>query len=382
MFARLVGAQVFTLMMLSGLLIAARVQAQRSLDIDPSVISAGMGGASSAVSWSAEPNYWANPALLGYYDGVRWQWSNTRLIPELSPDVRFTTKRATLAYWGVGIETAGSPVSGMGGLRLDYGSTEGTDPSGNPTGTFAAFENVEAFGIGVSLANLAGSLLALSGDELPEIAKHFDVAFGYASKHTDVDLGPGLFKQSYDAHDRGLLLRGGVDAGAPGGNRIALDASYGRAEINYDGEVASSRTTRDGVAMRVAVHRPPASASSGSWFHRSLMRAIQPLVAVTFAIDREVVEPRFIAGSTLNHQGGELTILNVLSMRVGHIEHRANDIDGGTFGLGVALPIGDFAGVRYDYGQFPQWQDSGLKDQRRHSYSIFMNPLAMRREKQ
>src|SRR5438445_9022278 len=39
---------------------------------DPSVISAGMGGASAAVAWSAEPNYWANPALLGYYQGIRW----------------------------------------------------------------------------------------------------------------------------------------------------------------------------------------------------------------------------------------------------------------------------------------------------------------------
>ena len=381
MFARLVRAHVFTLVMLSGLLIAARVQAQRSLDIDPSVISAGMGGASSAVSWSAEPNYWANPALLGYYDGVRWQWSNTRLIPELSPDVRFTTKRATLACWGIGIETAGSPVSGMGGLRLDYGQSQSTDPSGNPTGTFAAFENVGAVGIGVSLANLAGSLLARSGDELPEIAKHFDVAFGYASKHTDIDLGP-VARYSTEAHDRGLLLRGGVGAGVPGGTRMLLDASYARAELSYDGGTLSPGTTRDGLAMHLAVHHPFASASTGSWFHRSLMRAIQPLAALTLASDHEVVAPGFIAGSTLDHQGAELTMLNVLSMRVGHIRDRANDIDGGTFGLGIALPIWDFAGVRYDYGQFPHSQDSGLKDQHRHSYSIFLNPLTMRRERQ
>ena len=275
MFARLVRAHVFTLLMLSGLLIAARVEAQRSLDIDPSVISAGMGGASSAVAWGAEPNYWANPALLGYYDGLRWQWSNTRLIPELAPDVRFTTKRATLAYWGIGIETAGSPISGMGGLRLSYGESQGTDPSGNPTGTFAAFENVEAVGIGVSLANLAGSLLALRGKELPEVARHFDIAFGYASKHTDVDLGPGLFKESTTAHDRGLLLRGGVGAGIPGGTRILLDGSYARAELSYDGGTLSPGTTRDGIAMRLAVRHPFASASTGSWFHRSLMRAIR-----------------------------------------------------------------------------------------------------------
>jgi hypothetical protein len=380
MFARLVRAHVFTLAMLSGLLIAARVQAQRSLDIDPSVISAGMGGASSAVVWGAEPNYWANPALLGYYDGLRWQWSNTRLIPELAPDVKFTTKRATLAYWGIGIETAGSPFSAPGGLRLDYGQSQGTDPSGNPTGTFDAFENVEALGIGVSLANLAGSLLAKNSEELPEIAKHFDIALGYAYKHADVDLGPGLYRLSFRQHDRGLLLRGGVGAGVPGGTRILLDGSYGRAELSYDGGTPSPGTTRNGFAARLAIQHPFASASTGSWFHRSLMRAIQPLAAVTLATDHEVVAAGFIPGSTLDHQGAELTMLNVLSMRVGHIEDRANYIDGGTFGLGVALPIGDFAGVRYDYGQVPHAQGSGLKDQQRHSYSIFMNPLAMRRE--
>lgn len=377
MFARLVRAHVFTMVALAGLVFAARAQAQITFQLDPSVISAGMGGASSAVSWSAEPNYWANPALLGYYDGLRWQWGRTRLVPDLAPDVHFTTNRVTLGYWGIGVESAGSPV---GSLRLDYGSSSGTDPSGNPTGTFSAYENVDALGIGVSLSTLASSLLALSGGELPEVAKHFDVALGYASKETESVLGPG-FSLRTKAHDRGMLLRGGVGgAVAPGRTGLSFDLSYGLAELGYGDQFASSTSSRDGIAARFAIQHPPTSVSTGSWFHRSLIRAIQPLVAIGYAYDHEEVSPGFFAGFTVKRYGAELTMLNLLSLRFGHVQDRSGDIDGATFGVGLALPVGDFAGARYDFAQYPE--STALKDLQRHSFSVFMNPLAMRREMQ
>jgi hypothetical protein len=376
MFTHLVRARrCFTLCALLGILIAARADAQGSLVLDPSVISAGMGGASSAVPWTAEPNYWANPALLGYYDGVRWQWGRTQLIPDLSENVHFTTNRVTLGYGGLGIESAGSPV---GGLRLDFGSSFGTDPSGNPTGPIEAFENTEALGFGVSVANLASSILALSGSELPEIVRHFDVALGYANKRTEVELAPG-FSESTTAHDRGVLLRGQVGgAVGPGGTGVRFDASYSRAELSYDQQINSPRMNRDGVALRFAVEHPLASASTGTWFHRSLMQAMQPVVALGYAYDNEEVAPGFFGGYTVKHHGAELTMLNVLSLRFGHVQDRTGGIDGATFGFGVALPIGDFAGARYDFAQYPESSD--LKDLRRHSFSIFVNPLAMRRE--
>jgi len=43
------------------------------LEIDPSTRSAGMAGAASAVYWGTDPNYWANPALLGYASGIRYE---------------------------------------------------------------------------------------------------------------------------------------------------------------------------------------------------------------------------------------------------------------------------------------------------------------------
>jgi len=364
----------FKALALSGLLIATRAQAQGSLAIDPSVISAGMGGASSAAAWSAEPNYWANPALLGYYDGVRWQWGRTRLIPDLASDVHYTTNRITLGYGGLGIESAG-PV---GGMRLDFGSSIGTDPSGNPTGPIDAFEGTDALGFGVSLANLASSILALNGSELPDVARHLDVALGYARKHVDSQLAPG-FTTSTTAHDRGLLLRGQVGGPAPpGGTGVRFDASYSRAELSYDQDVTSPRMDRDGVAMRLAIEHPLSSGGADTWYRRSLMRALQPVLALGYAYDQEQVGPGIFGGYTVKHHGVELTMLNVLSLRFGHVEDRVGDIDGATFGYGVALPVGDFAGARYDFAQYPE--SSNLSDLHRHSFSIFMNALALRRD--
>src|SRR5437016_1615587 len=98
-------------------------RAQSAGRLDPSVISAGMGGASVGVAWSAEPNYWANPALLGYYQGIRWQWSRTRLLPDFLPDAYFASSRFVLGGSGVGMSLIGRPFDGMGNVRLDYGSS-------------------------------------------------------------------------------------------------------------------------------------------------------------------------------------------------------------------------------------------------------------------
>ncbi|MGH7729992.1 MAG: hypothetical protein ACRENJ_01940 [Candidatus Eiseniibacteriota bacterium] len=64
----------------------AAAQAARSLREDPSVRSAGMGGASTA-DGSDDLNAWANPALLGHTSGLRYRWNNTRFLPDLASDV-------------------------------------------------------------------------------------------------------------------------------------------------------------------------------------------------------------------------------------------------------------------------------------------------------
>ena len=97
----------------------ARAQGSgRSLDLDPSVRSSGMGGASNAVFWD-ETNPWSNPALLGEARGVAYEFGRTQLVPGLAPDVHFTTNVVKLGGGGLGVALSGKPVD-IGGLRLNY----------------------------------------------------------------------------------------------------------------------------------------------------------------------------------------------------------------------------------------------------------------------
>ena len=365
----------FAVAVLSVLLSGVGVQAQSVMQFDPSVISAGMGGASGAVTWSAEPNYWANPALLGYYDGLRWQSGRTKLIP--NTDVYFISKRFTLAAWGIGIESAGNPMEGMGGLREEFGTGMYGDPSGSN------HENIESLALGISLASLTSSLLALRGAELPGIARHFDVALGYARKETKLMAGTWVLLSGV-AYDRGLLLRGGFSGPAsPRGTRTRFDVSYGHSVLEYDEGLGEYGSTRDGAALRLTIQQSAASAPTGSWLHRSLIRAIQPPAALGYAFDQEHVDrgytgyPRY----TVKHHGVELTMMNALSLRFGHVQNSLINLNAETFGLGVSLPVGDFAGARYDYARYARSSDRS-QDLHEHSYSIFMNPLRMWREKQ
>ena len=58
-------ASLFTLALVPAMAMSASAQGTgRSMDIDLSIRSAAMGGASNALSWG-DLNYWGNPALLG-----------------------------------------------------------------------------------------------------------------------------------------------------------------------------------------------------------------------------------------------------------------------------------------------------------------------------
>ena len=50
------------------------------LDLDPSIRAAGAGGGNGAVFWGGDANSWANPALLAYGTGVRFDRTHTHQI--------------------------------------------------------------------------------------------------------------------------------------------------------------------------------------------------------------------------------------------------------------------------------------------------------------
>ena len=374
-------------------LVCGSVHAQPgiSMAFDPSVISAGMGGASAAVPWSAEPDEWANPALLGDHHGVRWLWSHTRIAPSLPGNISLGTNRFIIAAFGVGLETAGRPFSGLGGLKFDYGSSNATDPSGNVIGTFDTYDRTRIAGIGVSAQKLAAGLLAMRGSSVRAGLQHFDAGLGYTTKRNENQIAPiAIGRASAGAHDLGLVLRATYEArelGIPHAAGLAFDLAYAHAELSAGasqlaypaggGTFPLERATRDGGALRAAVDwHPDQHGSHGQQMGR-LLRALTPLASLTLAYDNERVTSGGIGVGTSSHFGAELTALNVISVRAGRVSSAFNAMRGTSFGLGIALPVGEFGGARYDWANVPALAGSGVPDQSRHSFSIYVNPLTL-----
>jgi len=340
----------------------------RSMDIDGSAISSAMGGASAAVFWSAEPNYWANPALLGYYQGVRYQYAHSQLVPGLATDVILTSNRVTLAAWGVGVE--------LGGTKLDYGDSYGE-------------EKVQAAALGVSLSRLLGSIAP--GSPVAALARNLDLAVGFARKDVEMQLSPltwGEASASGHPCDIGLLARAGLDLGTLAGAAapVRLEAALGAAVLNFndveftflneDESSPPSRMRRLGGSARLAVGLPAAWSGMAA-FPGALLRGLDPLVSVGVAYDDEHVQAGDESdhGYDVTHVGLEVAVLNALSVRLGHVTDREGGIDGATWGLGVGLPIAGVAGVRYDYAEYPQ--SSSLPDVIRRTASVFVDPIAL-----
>jgi hypothetical protein len=366
--------------------------AARVLDLDPSIRSSGMGGASAAVFWGGDANGWANPALLGYHSGLRFEHGRTRLVPDLANDVRFTTDRYSIGSGWFGVSLAGRPVEGLGRIRLDYGRPGYTDESDTPLGTFSSHEDVASWGAGVSVGGFIEALARWRGAEPAALTRWVDLAFGMSSKDVEVVLAPrrlwGTARTTGD--DLGVLLRATPfdnTRGATPPVPVRLDLSYGHSILNFndarlvfineDQASPLSRIFFDGFAARVAVGLP-ASLRSSFGGRDWLADSFDPLLSVGLARDNEHVQGGDDDGGfDVTHVGTEVTALNLVTVRFGHLDDPLGERSGTTFGLGIGFRLGRFLGFRYDYGTLPE--ASPLRDLQRHGYTIFVDPLALHR---
>lgn len=363
----------------------------RSLDLGVSIRAAGMGQASNAVFWGDGLDQWANPALLGYQRGIRYEWGKTQLVPGLLNDVFFKTNVIKLGGGGFGVSLSGKPLKAFGGIDLDYGTSEGADENGNPTGTFGSFEKIDSWGFGLSAARVIESLERLAGRKVPAWSRMADVSLGMTSKEVEVVLGPNG-EGSTPSRDRGLLVRLSplewmeTTRDAP----VGLDVAYGWSELNYDGgeiqfagqqgPTPVSRHRRNGYALHLAAEMP--TGLRDRLEHRRwgwLAAGLEPLASFGFASDRATIEP---SGGRLKDEGSgyEITFANVVAYRSGQFEDRLGEItfiDGSTHGWSVGLPLGRVAGVRYERGTIPQARDSGLGDVEREAISGWVDPIEL-----
>jgi hypothetical protein len=341
---------------------SAHAQPGVSLDLDPSIRASGMGRASGAVFWDAT-NAWANPALLGYQKGIRYEWGRTALVPDLASTVSFETETWKFGAGGLGFSASGNPV---GRTQLDFGQGEGG-------------EDVESWGFGVNAFELTEALVRLAGGHMRRFARVADVSFGMNSKHLDASLGPDL-SGSATAHDYGLLARiTALDHHADnGGVPMRLDLSYGYSVLSYDDAFlfgsSVSRHHRSAYAGRTTIDWRQ-SANPRDAFVGWLRTGFAPIAALSFAYDTD----RITAGDNnspyatydTKGRGSEVTLLNCVSFRVGQYTDKEGDIDGQTWGWSAGLPFGRGAGVRYDWASVPE--AAGLTDVHRHGITAWLD---------
>lgn len=338
-----------------------------AMNLDTSIRATGMGGASAGVTWG-DPNVWGNVASLSRVSGVRWEHGFTRLVPGLADDVWLRSDRLLVGAYGVGVSLLGIPAV-LDGVRLDYGTSTMTDETGTQTGTFSSFETVNGQALAFSLPRILDAL-APPKDGAPRLSEVVDLSLGLSRKHTHLERAPRALLGATEAttYDYGVQARFSplrlLPAPANSGSRnprdlVLLDLGLGYSVRNsvggdfvFGNDLRSSRASRmrqAGVAIRLGARMPRLNVPGPL---ATLLQGCDPLVAVGFASDRDA--SALIRDFKVSHGGYEITIANVFTLRRGHVSDPLGEIDGPTRGWGLGIPLGPWAGFRYDEGTTPQ----------------------------
>jgi hypothetical protein len=291
-----------------GLTLASTAFAQgtgRSLDIQPGARQNGMGATGVAIADDATGVTWWNPAGLGFVNRSAVDLTYAQLVPGLASDVNynFLTYVRPTSGWG---------AFGIGLVFLSYGTSEGTDPFGNPTGTFTSNEVSPAISYGTKL--------------LP------DLAVGATLKYIRIQLAPQSL--SGVGATFGLDLAALYRVPAAKLNMAINVQNLGPSVtfINEDERSPLSRNIKAGLAW-------------DAWESEGF----KVVTAVDF--DQSLVTDAFWQ----LHSGLELRYTDQIAGRVGYYYDPLGELEGLTFGLGLG-----WKGLSIDFGSIPQAKNSGL----------------------
>lgn len=142
---------VLTALFLSAVGTASEAWAQAaaiSVSIPPTGRANGMGEAYVAIADDATATWW-NPGGLAFLEEKEVSVTYAKLVPGLADDVFYTYPAYAMPVkdWG---------TFGFGLVYLSYGSSEGTDASGNPLGTFSSYEIAPTISYGTKLTDRLG----------------------------------------------------------------------------------------------------------------------------------------------------------------------------------------------------------------------------------
>ena len=291
-----------------GLSLASTAFAQgtgRSLDIQPGARQNGMGAVGVAIADDATGVTWWNPAGLGFVNRAAVDLTYAQLVPGLASDVNynFLTYVRPTSGWG---------AFGIGLVFLSYGTSEGTDPFGTPTGTFTSNEVSPAISYGTKL--------------LP------DLAVGATLKYIRIQLAP----QSLSG------------VGATFGLDLAALYRIPAAKLNM---AINVQNLGPSVTFINEDERSPLSRNikAGLAWDAYEVEGFKLLTAVDF--DQSLVTDAFWQ----LHGGLEVRYTDQIAGRVGYYYDPLGELEGLTFGLGLG-----WKGLSLDFGSIPQAKDSGL----------------------
>jgi len=291
-----------------GLATAATAYAQgtgRSLDIQPGARQNGMGATGVAIADDATGVTWWNPAGLGFVTKSAIDLTYAQLVPGLASDVNYNY--ATFVH----------PTSGWGGLALglvflSYGTSEGTDPFGNPTGTFTSNE--------VSPALYYGTKLLA------------DLSVGASLKYIRIQLAPQSLSGVGSTFGLDLAALYRIPAARLNFGLNVQNLGPSVTFINEDERSPLSRNIKTGFAWDA--------------YDKDGFRL---LAAGDF--DQSLVTSSFYQ----LHGGIELKYTDQIAGRVGYYYDPLGQLEGLTYGLGLG-----WKGLSLDFGSIPQAKDSGL----------------------
>lgn len=176
---------------------------------------------------------------------------------------------------------------------------------------------------------------------------------------------------------------------SPGAPPIRIDVAYGKSVLSYNDDAIVTfisadqaspvtRHHRHGTAGRIdAGHWPWEPRATHGKLKRELIAGLTPWVSVSGSADVDDIGALHVIGYHTEGSGGEITIANVPTYRRGHYEDLEGQIDGDTWGWGVALPLGSLGGARYDDAHIPQAQNSGLQNMHRSQVTVWLDPLGI-----
>ncbi len=277
----------------------------RSLDIQPGGRQNGMGAAGVAVADDPTGATWWNPAALGFVGRTGVELTYAQLVPGLASDVNYNylTFVHPLKGWG---------AYGVGIVFLSYGTSEGADANGNPTGSFGSNEFSPAIYYGTQILpdfSLGASLkyirIQLAPSDLSGVGSTFGVDLAALYKITPARLNLGVNVQNL-------------------GPSVAF--------INEDKADPLGRNIKAGAAWEPV---------AGKSFNFMLVGDFnQSLVTNDFRT---------------YHGGLELRYADQVAGRLGYYSDPLGEIEDLTYGIGV-----NFKGFTVDWGSIPQAKNSDL----------------------